>query len=242
MKVKEVADLSGVSVRTLHYYDEIGILCPGETTAKGYRIYTDEDLQVLQQILFFKEMGFPLKKIHEIIHSADFDRIEAMEMHRSALLEKRSRLDRMLETVEKTIKNAKGEGNMTNEERFEGFDFSQNPYEEEAREKYGDQAVDESWQAIKKMDPEKIKEQTGIIYTKLAKLRKGDPSSPEAQEAIEEWYHFLNRIGHYPPEAFRGLGQLYVDDERFTQNIDQYGEGLAAFMKEAMTSFADRKK
>ncbi|QST00650.1 MerR family transcriptional regulator [Pontibacillus sp. ALD_SL1] len=242
LKVKEVADLTGISVRTLHYYDEIGLLCPSETTDASYRIYSNTDLEMLQQILFFKEMGFSLKKIKEVIHSSDFDRIEALELHRNLLIEKRNRLDQMVKTVDKTIQHAKGEMTMTNKEKFEGFDFSQNPYEQEAREKYGDQAVEESKQNIVKMNPEKIKEETGIIFTKLAKLRYDAPDSDEAQGTIGEWYHFLNRIGEYSPEAFRGLGQLYIDDERFTQNIDQYGEGLAAFMKEAMAHYADRKK
>nr|WP_308422071.1 MerR family transcriptional regulator [Pontibacillus salipaludis] len=242
LKVKEVADLTGISVRTLHYYDEIGLLTPSNTTDASYRIYSDADLEMLQQILFFKEMGFPLKKIKEIIHSSDFDRIEALELHRNLLIEKRSRLDQMVMTVDKTIQHAKGGTTMTNKERFEGFDFSQNPYEQEAREKYGDQAVDKSKQNIKKMDPEKIKEETGTIYRKLAKLRYDAPDTDEAQSTIGEWYHFLNRIGDYSTEAFRGLGQLYVDDERFTKNIDQYGEGLAAFMKDAMAHYADRNK
>lgn len=242
MKVKEVADLVGISVRTLHHYDEIGLLRPAHTTASGYRLYDDRDLETLQQILFFRELGFPLKKIKEIVGSPGFDRQAALELHRKMLLEKRERLDAMIETVEKTIKHAKGEIEMTNAEKFKGFDFSGgNPYEQEARERWGDAAVDranakyadKAWQ-------NEMGSRMNAIYAKLAELREGSPSSVEAQSAIKEWYDLLNEMGSYPPEAFKGLGQMYVDDPRFTKNIDQFGEGLAVFMRDAMAVFADR--
>ncbi len=96
MKVKEVADLIGISVRTLHYYDEIGLLSPDKTTEAGYRIYSEKNLETLQQILFFKELGFSLKKIKEILDSPTFERQEALKLQHKMLLEKRSRLDKMI--------------------------------------------------------------------------------------------------------------------------------------------------
>ncbi|MED1738640.1 MerR family transcriptional regulator [Bacillus swezeyi] len=247
MKVKEVADLVGISVRTLHHYDEIGLLTPAEITEAGYRLYSDDDLEKLQQILFFRELDFPLKKIKNILDSPSFDRNEALQMHRKMLLEKRRRLDQMIETIDKTIQFAKGEIEMTNEEKFAGFDFSQNPYEEEARERWGDEAVDKSKAHIAAMseDERKAMEQRyDAIYRKIAAIRKGEPDSEEAQAAIKEWYDFLNtNTGHYYSlEAFKCVGQMYVDDERFTKNIDQYGAGLAKFMCDAMAVFADRNK
>lgn len=241
VKVKEVADLVGVSVRTLHHYDEIGLLIPDKTTESGYRLYSDENLETLQQILFFKELGFPLKKIHEILTSPTFNRKEALEVQRNMLLEKRNRLNKMIETVEKTIQHMKGEIHMSNQEKFEGFDFSHNPYEQEAREKWGDQAVDEANEKAKNMtsfDQEKFNE----IYRNLASLRHLSPHSKEAQDGIHEWFDFLNKFGNYSLEAFKGLGQMYIDDERFTKNIDQFGEGLALFMRDAMTVYADANK
>ncbi|MBS4201887.1 MerR family transcriptional regulator [Bacillus sp. FJAT-49732] len=243
MKIKEVADLVGISVRTLHHYDEIGLLIPEETTEAGYRIYSDENLETLQQILFFKELGFPLKKIKDIISSPSFDRYEALLMHRKMLLEKRRRLDRMIETVEKTMKYMKGDIYMSNKEKFEGFDFSQNPYEQEARERWGDEAVDKSEQKIgnmSKSEKKDFEERFNEIYRKLAAIRHTAPDSKEAQEGIKEWYDFLKTIGDYSLDAFKGLGQMYVDDERFTRNIDQFGEGLAEFMRDSMAVFADR--
>lgn len=246
MKVKEVAELVGISVRTLHHYDEIGLLSPAKTSESGYRLYTDQDLERLQQILFLKELDFPLKKIKEILNRPSFDRLEALQLQKKMLLEKRLKLDQIIVTIEKSIKHAKGEIQMSNKEKFTGFDFSHNPYEQEARERWGDEAVNQSNAKLGKLskaEQEALGEQMNDIYRTLASLKEKSPSSPEAQEAIKEWYDLLNNnFCSYTPEAFKGLGLMYVADERFTKNIDQFGEGLAQFMSEAMAIFADQHK
>lgn len=241
MKVKEVADLVGISVRTLHHYDEIGLLIPQKTTKAGYRVYSDENLETLQEILFFKEIGFPLKKIKKILDSPLFDRQESLEMQHSMLLEKKRRIDKMIKTIEKTIQHSKGEIKMSNQEKFEGFDFNDNLYEQEARKMWGDKAVDEANEKTRNMaafDQEKFNE----VFRNLAAIRNLSPDSKEAQKEISKWYRFLNKIGTYSPEVFKQLGHMYVDDERFTKNIDQFGEGLAKFMCDAMAFFADNHK
>lgn len=235
MKVKEVAKITGVSVRTLHHYDEIGLLLPDQLTEAGYRLYSDENLATLQQILFFRELGFPLKKIKQLLDHPQFERREAFTMQHEMLLEKRRKLDEMIETIEKTIQQEEGVRKMTNEERFKGFDFTTNPYEKEARKRWGDERVDE-------VNDKKFGEEMNEIYFKLAKHLHLSPSSSEAQEAIGEWYVYLNKVGNYSLEAFQGLGEMYVADERFTENIDQFGEGLAAFMCEAMAIYAKQQK
>ncbi|WP_145321273.1 MerR family transcriptional regulator [Paenibacillus xylanexedens] len=245
MKVKEVAELASISVRTLHHYDEIGLLTPDEVTSAGYRLYSDANLERLQQILFFKELDFSLKEIKKIINNPSFDPEEALNMHRLILLEKRQRLDQMIATIDKTVLHVRGEIKMTAKEQFEGFDFSQNPYEQEARERWGDHAVDQANQKLHSQSGEKQKalsDQMNEIYKHLAALRHTEPASAEAQAGIKEWYTLLNQMGSYSPEAFRGLGQMYVDDERFTRNIDQFGDGLAVFMRDAMAVFADQNK
>ncbi|WP_106495222.1 MerR family transcriptional regulator [Lentibacillus sp. Marseille-P4043] len=245
MKVKEVADLVGISVRTLHHYDEIGLLTPESTTESGYRLYSDSDLEALQQILFFKEIGFPLKKIKEIISSPSFDRKEALKLHRKMLLEKRSRLDQMISTIDKTIQHSKGEIDMSAKERFEGFDFSRNPYEQEARDRWGDKAVNESNAKVGNMskgDQKTLEDEFNALYRKLAEIRHEPPESGIAQENIELRFNYLNKVGTYSLDAFKGLGQMYVEDDRFTKNIDQFGEGLAVFMRDAMAVYADKNK
>ena len=240
MKVKEVSKLTGVSIRTLHHYDAIELLTPDDSTEAGYRLYSDENLATLQQILFFRELGFTLKKIKELLDSPSFDRQEVFEMQRSMLIDKRKKLDVMIEIIEKTIQHGKGEYSMTNEEKFKGFDFSENPYEQEAREHWGDKAVDDANKKAAQFSPEYGKEMNRI-YFKLAEMRHVDPESKEAQTGISEWYDLLNKMGNYSLEAFAGLGQMYVDDKRFTKNIDQFGEGLAVFMRDAMAAYSKGK-
>ncbi|WP_168123178.1 MerR family transcriptional regulator [Paenibacillus sp. HB172176] len=243
MKVKEVAELAGVSVRTLHHYDEIGLLIPDGITEAGYRDYSQRNLELLQQICFYRELGFPLKQIRAIVTDESFDRLEALSRHKQMLREKRDQLDRLLRTVEKTMQYERGEMNMTNKEKFEGFDFSEvNPYEGEARERWGDRTVDDSNAKLGAMKQdgsiERFQEEMNALYRRLAALRHDDPESQASQAAIKEWYDLLNRMGAYSPEAFKSLGQMYVDDERFTKNIDKFGEGLALFMRDAMAFYA----
>lgn len=241
MKVKEVADLVGISVRTLHYYDEIGLLKPEKTTAAGCREYSEKNLETLQQILFFRELGFPLQKIKEIINNPSFDRRKALEVQHKMLLKKRSQLDQIIRTIEKTIENERRGIKMANKDRFAGFDFSHNPYEKEARELWGDAAVDEANARIAALSQSEREELAGrfkAIYENLAKVRHLPADSAEAQAAIGEWYHFLNQMGDYSLEAFKNLGEMYVADPRFTENIDKFGDGLAKFMREAMAVYA----
>lgn len=238
MKVKEITDLVGISVRTLHHYDEIGLLTPDEITDAGYRIYSEANLETLQEILFFRELGFPLKEIKTIINSPLFNRQEALETQHRMLLKKKQQLNQMIETIEKTMQHTKGEINMTNEEKFKGFDFSHNPYEQEAREKWGDEVVDKANAKTNNMTVQN-QERFNEIFRNLAAIRTLAPGSKAAQREIKVWYEFLNTIHNYSLAAFKGLGQMYVDDERFTKNIDQFGEGLSVFMRDAMAYYAD---
>ena len=246
MKVKEVADLVGVSIRTLHHYHEIGLLTPTETTDSGYRLYSEDDLAKLQQILFFKELGFSLKEIKNMMSNPAYDRLEALVLQRKMLEEKRKRFAKMIAAIDKTIQHMKGEIEMTNEERFAGLTFRHNPYEEEARKRWGDESVNQAQAKLAGMSDDELQglaEKWEMIFRQLAQLRQQSPESPDVQTAIKAWYDFLNEnFAQYSLEAFAGLGQLYVDDPRFTQNIDKYGEGLAEFMSKAMKVFAEKNR
>lgn len=244
MNTNEVAGLTGLSVRTLHHYDAIGLLCPQRNPENGYREYSEENLDCLQQILFFRECGFPLSVIRELMENPEFDREQAFQVQKAYLVHERRRIDTMLDTLLKTHKTWKGEITMTPKEKFEGFDFSKNPYEEEARRRWGDETVQKSsdtLSALGKEGQEKVAQQMEDIFRTLAQCRQLPPDSSEVLEKVGQFYHFLNdNFGyHYSPEAFAGLGQMYVDDSRFTENIDKYGEGLSAFLAQAMKHYAD---
>lgn len=243
LQVKEVAKIAGISVRTLHYYDEIGLLKPDESSASGYRLYSERNLDQLQQILFFRTLDFPLKEIKTMMEDKSYDRLEALYIQREQLQKKRDNLNELLYTIDQTITHEQGGVKMTQNEKFKGFSFGDNPYEEEAKQKWGKEAVEASNAKIAAWtDTEKSEQEAAFneIFRRLAAVRHLEPGAEEVQQAIQLWWNYLNQIGDYSKEAFRGLGEMYVADERFTKNIDQFGEGLSAFLKEAMGIFAEK--
>ncbi len=242
MRTKELADIAGISVRTLHYYDTIGLLSPEIDRENGYRNYSDQDVSTLQQILFFRQLNFKLTQIKDILNSPKYHQTEALLEQKDIILKEQTRLNNILKLIDKTIQAERGEITMTNEEKFSGVDFSHNPYEQEAREKWGDEKVEQANQNLKKMGAKEAEREFDEIYTQLADLRHLDPESDAAQQEIGKWYDFLNRVGEYTPEMFKNLGEMYTADERFTKNIDKYGDGLAEFMKEAMTVYYEQHK
>ncbi|MDP4143345.1 MAG: MerR family transcriptional regulator [Bacillota bacterium] len=251
-KVKEVADIVGISVRTLHHYDQIGLLKPESISPAGYRLYTDKDLERLQQILFFKELDFNLQEIKEVLDSPGFDRKHALKAHRELLIEKKKRLEKIIKSVDSTIDSIEGGIEMGKKEMFDGFDMSEiekhkEKYAEETRQKYGNTyAYKESQKKTsqyKKEDWARIMSRSEEIYKKvIANMDKG-PADKEVQEAVAELrQHITDSFYNCTPEIFRGLGDLYVNDERFTANIDKYKPGLAKFLREAMHIYCDNLK
>lgn len=248
-KVSEVAELVGVSVRTLHHYDDIGLLKPESVTMAGYRLYTDSDLERLQQVLFFKELGFNLQEIRSILNSPNFDRKTALMTHKELLIEKKKRLEEIIKSVEKTIDSIEGGVEMSKKEMFNAFSMEEiekhkEKYAEETKQKYGDtDAYKESMKktsGYKKEDWARIQARSEAIYKKLADTMDKGPADPMAQEAVAEWRQCITEsFYNCTPEIFRGLGDLYVQDERFTANIDKFKSGLASFMREAMHIYCD---
>nr|WP_202111749.1 MerR family transcriptional regulator [Saccharibacillus sp. WB 17] len=245
LKVKEVSQLAGISVRALHHYDEIGLLRPERTAEAGYRLYAEQDLERLQQILFFRELGFTLQEIRGILDDPAFDRLEALELQRRLLERKLEQTRRMIDNIDRTIRHAKGEIGMTDEQRFEGIEFTNDPYEREARERWGDARIDESKKKLAEaartpgLSAELQREWEERVQS-LAGIRHEHPASLIAQQEIGRWCDFLHHFGTYSPEALAGLGRLYTEDERFTAHLDRYGAGLAAFMGAAMEEYARR--
>ena len=243
---KEVAELSGLSVRALHHYDEIGLLRPRRNAENGYREYSGGDLDRLQQILFFKQCGFSLDRIKKLLSNPRFDREKAFELQKKRLILEKERIESMLITLERTLKTMRGEDSMSQREKFKGFDFSCNPYEEESRQLWGDEAVEKSNDFIaSKSDRERkdMEKTLDELFRRLAEIKNEDPDSDLAQDAIDRMYRVFNEsFGHYYSlESFAALGNMYVMDDRFRANIDSYGEGLAEFLSKAMQEYADRQ-
>lgn len=235
--VHEVAKLTGVSIRTLHYYDEIELLVPDEVSSSGYRLYSKNNLKKLQQILFLKELDFSLKEIKEMLEQPNFNTQVALKQHKELLILKRNRLDKIISLIEDTMK---GESDMN----FEAFNTNEieratKAYREEVKERWGSSEAYKISEAktskYTKKEWAQIMEESEEIYREFVKYMKEQPGSIKVQELVRRWKDYITK-NFYPctKEILAGLGQMYVCDERFTKNIDQYGTGLANFMNEAI--------
>lgn len=240
LSVSETAKLTGVSVRTLHYYDRLGLLPPSAVSDAGYRFYDEAALERLQQILFFRELDFPLKEIGRILAQPNFDRQEALKRQRELLLLKRRRLDKLIALAENSLK---GEGDMS----FKAFERQEleeqrQRYAKEAEERWGDS---EAWRQSQQRSAQRTKEQWAAmqdeaaeIFRALAAQRDKDPAAPAVQELIARWQEYVNRYYYdCSREMLACLGEMYRADERFAHNLDQYGAGLADFMSRAIAVY-----
>lgn len=250
VKVNKAAKLAGVSVRTLHYYDKIGLLKPNSVGENGYRLYSEDDFIRLQQILFFKELDFSLEEIKHILDNPQFDRKSALVTHRRLLVEKQQRLKKIIESVDKTIQSIEGGKTMSKQEMFEPFDMRkieehQKQYEQEVKEKYGDSDAykqsNRKTAGYKEEDWQRIQGEMIAIYRRIAAVMSKGAGDEEVQQAVGEWrQHITSYYYDCTPEIFRGLGDMYVSDPRFTSFIDKEQEGLSVFLREAMHEYCDR--
>lgn len=242
LKINETAKLTGITVRTLHYYDEIGLLKPGIITEAGYRMYDEKNLETLQQILFFRELDFPLNDIKNILNSPAFNRQEALLKHKELLIRKKEWLDGLITMIDETMK---GETIVS----FKEFDMKEieetkKKYAAEVKERWGSSdAYKESEKktaAYGKKEWEAITDSMNQIFAAFADLNKQSlpPDSPQAKEAVKAWQeHISNNFYHCTDEILKSLGIMYIADERFTQSIDRFGEGTAAYMSKAIEAY-----
>lgn len=235
--------MAGVTPRTLHYYDEIGLLKPDEIAGNGYRHYGKQAILRLQQILFYREMDFPLETIRDLINQPDFDVIRALQNHRASLLDRAKRLDRLITTIDKTIENMEGNREMKEEEYFDGWTEEKQPeFEEEIRRKYGENAMDEviDWNSYSKQQKENIIVEGQANTQAMADLMGRSPDDPQVQAVVEKWHQHLQYFYIPSIERMRGLGEMYVDDPRFKAGYEKVRPGLALFMKQAIDVYCDR--
>ena len=237
--------MSKVTSRTLRHYDAIGLLPPAWVAGDGRRYYGRAELLRLQRILLLRELGLGLDAIGEMLHQQSRDStVAVLRKHREWLLAERGRLARLARTVEETIDSIEEGGEMAADAMFEGFEH--NPYEAEARERWGDEAVDASYERMRNWTPadaEKAKSGYERVRSGLAPLlAAGVPvDDPRVQELVQLHYEVVSLFWTPGAEAYRGLGRMYVDDERFRRNIGGGNDELVAYLRDAMAVYADTR-
>lgn len=246
--VKALADLAGITPRTLRWYDRQGLLKPLRTTEAGYRLYGPGEVDRLQDILFYRELGLELAAIRKILDDPAFDRQAALQSHLGELEARRRRLEGLILTVRKAIDETRGGSKMSDEEKFEAFkrgavEANETRYGGEIREKYGDEAVDRANANILALTEEEYSQWNALgeeIKTALARaVRDGaDPTGREGQRIAALHRRWLSYSWEtYTPQAHRGLGQLYTTDPRFTAYYDGEIPGCAAFLRDAIAAY-----
>jgi DNA-binding transcriptional MerR regulator len=245
MKINEVAKLTGVTVRTLHYYDGIGLLKPAEVTDSGYRLYDSDSLSKLQQILLLRELDFPLDEIQQILKNPAFDQTEALKKHRELLIKKREHFDDLIGLVDRIVK---GDKTLS----FQEFDQTEmekmrKEFAAEVKERWGStDAYKESEEKTGSYDEQKWQQvgaESDAILKAFAQSRSKPADSEEVQALVKQWQDYITaRFYNCTDEILAGLGQMYTADERFKKNIDRNGSGTAEFMTKAIAVYCNRDK
>lgn len=238
MRINEVVKLTGVSARTLQYYDEIGLLIP-QKLDNGYRDYTEENLEKLQKILFYRFLKFKLNDIKELLEG-DFDNLKILEQQRELILREKEKFEVILHNIEKTISNYKGEQTMTIEEKFNGFKKEDlNKYENQAVEKYGKDTIEESKKRQSGRE-EIVIEEFNEVFRSMAKFKDEnvDVAEKEVQSKVEDLYNNMNEYAFdCSIEVFSYIGKGYVHNPEFKKNIDKFGEGVAEYTSKAIAKY-----
>jgi len=252
--VKKLSELSGVTVRTLHYYEEEGLLKPAYYGSNGYRYYEEKELLRLQQILFFKELGFKIKQIKKVVGRDDFDQLSALYSHRKSLNQEWEKVGRLLETLDKTIKHLKGKKKMKDQEIFDGFNISllkkaRVDFSYSAAEEIVSKSVRNPTKDIKDVEKrgkehyQALVDKAHSIFQELVHcIEKGvEPDSPEVQSIIQKHHAFTDEVQNATREVYKAMAQLYREHPEFRKQLDPFHPKLADFMSEAMVVFADRE-
>lgn len=245
--VQQLAQMAGVSARTLRYYDEIGLLKPDRDAYNGYRIYTSEQVDRLQQILFYREMGVGLDEIAHILNAPDFDAVAALRAHKQRLEEEIERMRVLVRNVERTIGEKEGKTEMSDTQKFEGFkkalvDENEAKYGKEARAAYGDETVDASNRKVLNMTQAQYEEVQALEQQMMDTLAEafatGNPAGELGQKAAalhKQWLCYY--WPKYDKQAHAGLAQTYVEDERFRKYYDKEQDGMAEFLRDAIVIY-----
>lgn len=249
--IREVSELAGVSARTLRYYDEIGLLKPLEISETGYRYYGEQELTLLQQILFYRERGLELKQIQKIIYQSDFDVMRALQEHLLDLEAKKKHMESLIFTVEQTIRSMKGECEMSDKEKFQAFKErivreNEEKHGAEIREKYGDDEMDSANRKMLNMTEEEFERFQNLgkeINTQLEEaVRTGEkPESEKGKRIVLLHKEWLGKTWkQYTKETHIAIGNMYISDERFKLYYDKEVAGCAMFLEKAIRYWVER--
>jgi MerR family transcriptional regulator, thiopeptide resistance regulator len=246
--VKQLARLAGVSVRTLHYYDEIGLLTPPVIGANGYRYYDEPSVLRLQSILFYRELDFPLAAIKAVLDRPDFDALLALLEQRTALEARVGRMHRLIATIDQTIRHLKGETTMSTKQLFAGLTPEEEKrYTDEAAQRWGEQGVRASvtkYNAYSAEKKKQIGEEGEAIYRDLIAAMPQGKAAPAVQACIERWRQHLGYFWTPNDDQCLALATGYRDDPAFRKTYDAIHPELASFMRDAVEVYvaARRKK
>ncbi len=239
--VKELADIAKITVRTLHYYDQIGLLKPLRNSENGYRYYDDDAVLRLQQIRFYRDLDFSLKAIAQILDNDNFDTELALLNHRDRLEQKLLQIQTLMQTIDHTLEYMKGEKTMTKKDLFAGFNAAkQAEYEEEVKKRWGDKYLNESkkrWQSYSPQKQKHIIAESKEIYAELVPYIGQDPAKAEVQAIIARWHENLRYFYEPSVDTLMGLGQMYVNDPRFRATFTKLDPALSEFLQQAIEHY-----
>jgi len=244
--VKELAQLAGITIRTLHHYDRISLLKPSRRAESNYRYYEEKELLRLQQILFYKELNFSLSQIKDVLDDPNFDLIQALQFHKEKMQAEAKRFQQLLNTIDKTIEKIKNKNTMiTDKELYEGFPKDKvEDYRQEVIQRWGEEELLEAENRLKKLhqkDWKNLMDKQEEVNQLLASLVGQDPASPLVQASIAQHFELLNAFTPTPLDRYKCLGKMYTEDERFKANYEKYKEGLADFLHQGIDVFCDNK-
>jgi len=247
--VKKLSELSGVTIRTLHFYEELGILKPAYHGSNGYRYYEEKELLQLQQILFFKELGFTLKQIQKVLGRSDFDQLAALHSHRKSISLEWEKLGQLIKTIDKTINHLQGKKKMKDQEIFDGFTLGIVKRAKEGESYFVAEAL--VLASIKNINVEKREQSYYDNLTKKAHaifkevvdcIESGcDAASEKVQRIIKKHHTFTKEHHDATKEVYKALAQLYREHPAYRKQLDPFHPDLAEFLAEGMETFAKQK-
>lgn len=242
--IKKVSELSGVSVRTLHHYDEIGLLSP-QKKENGYRYYSEEDISFLQMILFYKYLGFPLKKIKELLKKEDSEVLYHLRKQLDLMQKEKQKLLTLLKTLEKTIESQERRITMSAKEKFSGFRYQDNEkYKQAAIDMYGKEVIEEAIEKQKGKEQEIADGFNHCFFAFADNLANGISATAQENVALAEklHQHMCQYAFDCPLEVFASIGKGYVQNPDFKQNIDKFGAGTAQYVCDAIQQYVKEKQ